>query len=414
MMSIRQRQRLFTGGLFLSVIILCISFTANTKPFQAHELRVDGLLRGGKTPTPALDHAGRLWLAWVENNHIFVGYSNDHGKNLVTKVKVTRESETIDSNGEARPKIALGLNNELYVAWTRRGQRPFTGDIRFSRSTDEGQTFSSPITVNDDEKPIGHRFESLGVNQRGEIFLVWIDKRDLESALADGDHYDGAALYYTWSHDNGQSFFPNKKIKDHVCECCRIAMVFQEDGWPVLIWREILAQSVRDHGIVRFTSMDTFSEIRRVNHDNWKIQGCPHHGPGFARDAHGQYHVVWFTGDGPKGPGVFYARSSDSGTTFTSSLRIGSHDAFGHADIEVFRNQVYVVWKERVGTDAMGIYVMTSDDTGSRWSKPRLITQTDGGSDHPLLIVDQANVFLSWFTVDEGYQLTPINSFTAS
>ncbi len=369
---------------------------------------LDGLLLGAVTPTPLLNESGQLWLAWVENNHIFVGRSDDYGNTLTTKVRVTNTSETIDSNGEARPKIAIGKQNEIYVAWTRRGKLPYTGDIRFSRSTDSGLTFTTPITVNDDELPIGHRFESLGVNHRGEIFLVWIDKRDLESARSRGERYDGAALYYTWSQNNGQSFLPNKKIKDHVCECCRIALEFQDDGWPVFVWREILTGSIRDHGVIRFTGLHTFSEINKVNHDNWKIDGCPHHGPGFALDNDGQYHVVWFTGEGPDGPGAFYARSSDQGKSFTPARRVGSQSTFGHADIEVIGDKVYIVWKERVEDNAMGIFLMVSDDSGIQWSTPRLINKTSGRSDHPLLITDQTNIFLSWFTGDEGYQLTAI------
>ena len=249
-------------------LVSTIETTSHEKKGTAEtEVVLDGLLHGATTPTPAFDRSGNLWLAWVDDNHVFVGRLDDRQGTLAQQTRVTQEAATIDANGEARPKLSFGLNNEIFVAWTQRGKAPFTGDIMFSRSTNAGRTFTRPTTVNDDHLPIGHRFESLGVNQHGDIFLVWIDKRDLETSVASGEPYDGAALYYAWSHDNGQSFSPNRKIKDHVCECCRIALSFQEDGWPVLVWRDVLAGSIRDHAVVRFTGSDTFSDVRRVNRD---------------------------------------------------------------------------------------------------------------------------------------------------
>ena len=387
---------------------IAIALPNRTTVTLAERALPDGLRLAGTTPTATFDHAGNLWLTWINEDHVFVGRSDDHGKTLTHMTRVTREVEIIDANGEARPKISFGLNDEIYVAWTRRGQRPFTGDIRFSRSTDSGQTFNLPVTVNDDRLPIGHRFESLGVNQYGDIFLVWIDKRDLESAILTGKQYSGAALYYAWSQDRGESFSRNRKIKDQVCECCRIGLSFQDNGWPVILWREVLTGNIRDHAVVRFTGRDAFSKIRRVNYDNWKIEGCPHHGPGFDLDTAGYYHIVWFTGDGEQGPGVFYTRSLDNGKTFSHPVRVGSKNSFGHADILAFRERLYVVWKERVDEDSMGIFLMTSDDAGVNWTREQLINKTNGGSDHPLLIADEDNVFLSWFTRDDGYHLTPI------
>ena len=217
-------------------------------------------------------------------------------------------------------------------------------------------------------------------------------------------------MYYAWSHDNGQSFSPNRKIKDHVCECCRIALSFQEDGWPVLVWREVRAGSIRDHAVARFTGSDTFSDIGRVNRDNWKIRGCPHHGPGFDLDADGRYHVVWFSGDGEQGAGVFYASSSNRGTTFTRPFRIGRENTFGHADITAFQDRLYLVWKERTNNGLMGIFLMSSNDAGATWHDQQLITYTTGGSDHPLLVTKEDEVFVSWFTRNEGYRLVRITS----
>jgi len=321
----------------------------------------------GAFPSAVFAETGRLWVTWIDGQHVVVTSSTDRGRTFGAPTRVTTEAEEIDATGDARPKVAIGTADEVYVAWTRRGTRPFTGDIRFARSIDGGRSFSTPRTVNDDGLPTGHRFESLGVNERGELFMVWIDKRDLEQALADGEPYAGAALYYTWSTDGGVTFAPNRKIKDHVCECCRIALTFDPDGWPVLVWREVLEGGIRDHGVVRFLDRDRFTAVGRVAVDGWRIDGCPHHGPALSRDIDGTYHAVWLTGFGPRGPGAFYARSVDEALTFTEPMRVGTRTTLGHADIEVLGRHVVIVWKERVKPNATAVHLMESEDAGRTW-----------------------------------------------
>jgi hypothetical protein len=48
---------------------------------------------------------------------------------------------------------------------------------------------------------------------------------------------------------------------------------------------------------------------------------------------------------------------------------------------------------------------MRSDDAGLTWSEPREIAHTHGRSDHPQLLARGADVFLSWFTVEDGYRI---------
>ena len=85
--------------------------------------------------------------------------------------------------------------------------------------------------------------------------------------------------------------------------------------------------------VVRFLDANRWSGISRVAEDNWRIDACPHHGPGLAIDADGTYHAVWATGESPRGPGSFYARSVDQGGTFSTPLPIGAPDTLAHADV---------------------------------------------------------------------------------
>ena len=105
------------------------------------------------------DTNGVLWLAKVKNKKLLVSNSHDNGVNFSTPVVVTPEAENIYADGENRPKIAVAQDGTVLLTWSKKQSKKYSGDIRFSRSTDSGKSFSLPITLNDDGLITGHRFD---------------------------------------------------------------------------------------------------------------------------------------------------------------------------------------------------------------------------------------------------------------
>ncbi len=193
----------------------------------------------------------------------------------------------------------------------------------------------------------GHRFDVLGVSPRGDVVVAWIDKRDLEAAAARQQAYEGAAIYYTTSRDDGRSFGPNRKLKDNVCECCRLALGFDAASTPILLWRDILPGGIRDHSLARLAGSRP-SPVR-ATFDDWRINACPHHGPSLAIAADGAAHLAWFSGDGAAKGGVFYARSADGGSSFGKAIRLGDVDSASHPSVLTSDRRALVAWKESGG-----------------------------------------------------------------
>lgn len=355
-------------------------------------------------PSAAFAPDGTLWLAWVDQSRVYASSSKDLGKTFSPAQAVGPNGDAIDANGEARPKIAVGPRGEVYVSYTRKGQRPFTGDIRFSRRLADGR-FAEPVTVNDDGLATGHRFDTLAVSPRGVVRLVWIDKRDLEGAKAKGGSYEGAALYQAVSTDGGLTFSANAKVKDGICECCRLALAWDGET-PLLLWRDILDGGIRDHSIARLDGVGT-PAARRATDDGWKIDGCPHHGPALAIGAEGTWHLAWFTGEGKRGAGTFYRRSTDQGRSFSEPIRVGSTGA-GRPALLAAGGSVWLAWKETAGPGSTAVRGMRSDDAGLTWSAAEELAGTTDNSDHPLLVARGTEAFLSWFTSQEGYRLIRI------
>lgn len=350
--------------------------------------------------TAAFDEKGRLWRVLAKEKHVLVSHSDDGGKSYSNSVKVNAEPEDILGDGENRPKIIV-RKGVVYVSYTQGLAKPMTGNIRFSRSVDGGKTFSQPITVNDNLEIISHRFEAMGINDRGQVYIAWLDKRDLSAAAKKGEKYIGLGVYYAISDDNGVSFHPNIKAADHGCECCRVAMAMDTDGTPVIAWRHVFGKNVRDHAMLR---LDGKSQLIRLSHDNWEIDACPHHGPAASIASDGVYHFVWFD-NAPERKGLFYAHSSDQGKSFSTPLNFGNFKAqSSHPHVLSLGKRVYIAWKEFDG-EATSIFLIHSSDGGKQWSAPNKIASTSDTSDHPFLIGDGKNAYLSWNAAKEGFRL---------
>lgn len=393
--------------LFLAGLAASVPALADDPPPQKRD---KGKMWQAALARPALsvgtssDQRGRLWLARVEKGYLYVSHSADKGKNFGAPVRVNSVPENIASDGENRPKIVVAPNGHIYVAYTTSLEKPYSGHIRFSRSLDGGSSFSEPITVNDNREVISHRFEAMGVNDRGEITLAWLDKRDLSAAERKGKKFIGASVYYAVSKNGGASFEPDRKAADHACECCRVAMAMDKDDVPVIFWRHIYGKNVRDHALLR---LDGKSQPVRVSWDNWEVDACPHHGPAISIGADGVYHLTWFN-NAPQRHGLFYAYSSDRGKSFSAPAGFGDYEAqASHPAVLSLGKSVVIAWKEFDGQNSI-INLMTSGDGGKSWSPPQKLATTSGASDHPLLTGDGNQPYLSWNTVKEGFRLIEI------
>jgi hypothetical protein len=339
----------------------------------------------------AFDAQGRLWVAHVADGGIVLQSSADQGRSWTAARQVLPQPESVEANGEARPKLAFGPQGQLYLSYTQALSKPHTGNIRFMRSLDGGATFSAPYTVQRDRAPIGHRFDDIQVDAQGRIFLTWLDKRDKEAALAAQRPYRGIAIYYAVSSDGGASFGEDVKLADHTCECCRIATAIDEKGRVNAMWRHIFEPNIRDHAFAILPASGRPAAAQRATQDGWQIDACPHHGPSLAFDSSGQRHQVWFTAANDEG-GLFYSGNG-------KLMRLGGMQA-EHGEVAAAGMRVTIAWKEFDGV-ATGIHAKVSRDGGATWSERTLAT-TQGASDHPHLLRHGDAAWLLWRTADEG------------
>jgi hypothetical protein len=409
----------FAAGFALWVVALSVAgaheAVAPADPHAAHmsmsaapESQTQPLATGA-----AFDARHRRWVAWVEGQHVVVAHSDDAGRTLSAPVTVNALPEPIYTSAENRPKLATSpVGRAIYASWSMPLDAPYTGMVRFSRSLDGGATWSVPVTVHRDRQAITHRFDMMTVDPAGRIFIAWIDKRGLTAAKAAGQAYDGAAIYYAVSRDGGASFEPERKVIDHTCECCRIAMAVDPAGHVEAAWRNVFPGQIRDHALaVLPPSADTPVTPLRATFSNWHVEACPDHGPALAITPDGTRHLAWFgVVDGRAD--VFYSRIGADGRPLGAAWAFGENPAApneqaSHAALVARGDVVWLAGKAFDG-DTMQIKLRRSDDRGAHWSEPRVVASTTGASDNPQLLDDAGRIYLSWRTRNDGYRLIDV------
>lgn len=367
----------------------------------------------------AFDAKGVLWRVSAKDGFVLVDASNDLAKTFSSPIAINSEPQKIGLDGDARPKIAIAPNGNIYLTWTQALPKPYTGYIWFARSANGGKSFDKPYVVHTDRAEITHRFDALAVANTGRIYVAWVDKRDLESAKISKAKYDGAAIYTAISDDQGASFKSEQKLADNSCECCRIALGTTQDGQAVAMWRHLFEGGVRDHAMMQFggsstSNSITSSGIHRASFGQWKIDACPHHGPAIARgDQNGNtwgWHMAWFDGASDTSKtGLYYARMDSEAWVSSPAKRFGdANQQAGHPALLSQGEQVWLAWKELTDTASV-IKLAYSSDGGRSWAPTRDVTQTAGRADYPQLLAKQNQTFLAWATEKEGLQLLNVS-----
>lgn len=347
----------------------------------------------GSAVAVAADEQGRLWSVDMRQGQLWLSRSSDGGKTFTEIGKVNAQPEAILADGQNRPQIAVH-GQVVVVSWSQALPKLHTGHVRMARSEDGGLSFAPPVIVNDNREEIGHGFNAMKMDRRGNLAVVWLDGRERSAAARKGGKYAGSSVYYATSSDFGKTWTANSKLADNTCECCRIGLAIEPDGTAVAQWRHLFAGGVRDFATA---ALKPGAPVLRASEDGWEISACPHHGGDLAIDADGRRHYVWFTGSARK-PGLFY-RYAD-GAQFGTTLPFGDLDAqAGHPTVFADGKNVAVVWREFDGR-RYRLRRMQSADRGASWSASSTVAEAEGATDLPLFVQGAAQPLVAWGTAD--------------
>jgi hypothetical protein len=355
----------------------------------------------GKTITSAFSPSGDLWRVWSQQGKIHYQISKDNGQNFDDAKTVNIPEEKISARNENRPKIAFDSTQGVYLSWAMAREKKYTADIRYSYSSDYGNTFTAPITINDDGLLAGHSFNEMAVNDEGEVSIVWLDGR-LKQRKGAGN---GSAIFIaTGNMTKVTEPFVNQEVVNGTCVCCRLAVDYNQQGNLAIFWRHIYGDNIREFAI---TTLSEQSTPYQVSYDHWKINGCPHQGGALAIDKSNRYHMVWYN-QGDKGKGVFYAYSDSSGKTLSSPLAVGEQAAqAAHPHMNENNEVVDIVWTQFTGA-VHQLWHQQSTNKGLSFGEAKVLATSTKGSDRPFIIQKGNSSFVSWHRFQQGHWVSQL------
>ena len=390
----------------LGILLMSISALTHAQTHQ-HEMKKPVVsctttgLECANAATPFMTNDGELWVTWTAGGVVSVARSTNLGKTFDEPIRLAEHGKSLDTGGDARPQIVIDSQRRIVIAYAFFKDTNWNAQINTVVSEHLGKNFSKPISIVKDET--SQRFPSM-INSKNGIFITWIDKRLIAEENKKGKKKLGGSVAYGWLDQKGMITGKEVIANPSTCECCRIGVALTPDQSLAFVYRAIFDQGIRDHAVQIVQANGQVGKVIPIANDQWKTDTCPHHGPTITVSKNGTIHTAWFT-QGTNRTGVFYAKSSNQGVSFSSPRQLGDEGSnVSRPYLLSLDNQVWLVWKEFDGEKSR-VYAEYSANDGQTWSDKKLISETSGYSDHPLLISSQGKVYLSWLTRQKGYEL---------
>ncbi len=134
----------------------------------------------------------------------------------------------------------------------------------------------------------------------------------------------------------------------------------------------------------------------RATYDEWRVDGCPHHGPSLATAGDG-FHAVWFgirEQGGAKVSGVRYGRLHSDGNPVEGTVQVLPDDRAEHASVAAHGSRVAVVWRSVDGMTSTLKAWLSLD--GGKTFRASTLGQASGDNDFPRLVQQGPRMAVVW------------------
>ncbi len=390
------------------------------------------------TPRLATDGLGNWVAVWTSlddlggtigaDTDILVSRSTDNGSSWTSPTALNSEAATDGSAEDREPRIITDAAGTWIAVWRSNHDVGVTGtdkDIYFSRSTDNGVTWSAMTPVNttalgDTGSDIS---PDLATDEAGVWVAVWSSNEDIGGG--DGTDYD---LYYSRSSDGGLTWSSPLDLSNASADAgADLSPKIAADGagnW-ITVWDADGLQGGGSFGtdIAFVRSLD--------NGASWSVPALIPTVPNWndrnasvATDKNGNWLVVWESNNTLGSTigldeDILFSRSTDLGASWSPiavlnrQIYTDNPDTRPHAVSDAAGHFV-VVWHSTenlgatVGTDGDILY-STSSDGGATWSTQLPVSvsaRSDSASDgDPFLATDGSGHWVTVWSTNGTYNV---------
>lgn len=342
----------------------------------------------------------------------------------VEPTAVLNSNATTDTRDDDRVHIDTDRNGVWISVWDSREDLGGIGadhDILYSRSLDDGDTWSAPATLNTnastDASTAADLTPFIAADGLGNWICVWRSTGDIgPGAGTDND------IIYAVSTDSGVTWSAPAVIHSNAntdtgTDTWPFIATDREGTW-IAVWysNEDLGGAGTDNDIlyVKSTDLGTTWSAPSLLNDNGATDIGTDIRPNIASDGADNWVCVWTSGEelgttGTDGD-IFFVQSSDDGTTWTSTAALNAlaNTDTGSDDnprvIADGNGRFLAIWRSREPSLGAGgdkdIWFATSLNDGKNWSTQATLnigaTSDTEDEDNPHIMSDGSTWVASW------------------
>ena len=264
------------------------------------------------------------------------------------------------------PAGAIDSTDAIHVVWY--DTTPGNYAVYYRRSTDGGATWSALKRLTwasgDAVCP------SIAADSNDDLHLVWQD------ATSGNDE-----IYYRKSTDAGASWSAAKRLTWTSGNSWEPLLAIDSANAIHVVWYDDTPGNLEVYYRGSADGGETWGSTKRLTWNSSRSES-----PVIAIDGADAVHVAWY--DNMPGHGeIYYKRSTDGGTTWSSMRRLTwlSYCAFPSIAADS-GTSVHLAWAVEAAA-GMEIYYKRSTDSGATWSASKRLVGNPGGSSAPALAV---------------------------
>ncbi len=265
---------------------------------------------GGVDPSMRVDSAGIIYLAYQNSGDIFFRKSTNGGAGFSARVRVT--DDTVSQTGQELPSISVNNKGQIFVTWLDYRTDPYSAFA--SVSFDDGLTFTPNVQVN--EPGTSGAPGDIAADDTGKVYVSY-------GGVLDGRR----GLIVARSIDSGQSFTYRTFADDSLWEggYASLAVLGQLIG---AAWTGTRVVNNNLEITMRFSvSLDcgqTFSTGVRVDNDSDLTLGTNPSTPSLAY-RNGVFYVAWMRPDVLGPSKILFSYTIDNGQSFAPNVDVNAN-----------------------------------------------------------------------------------------
>jgi hypothetical protein len=306
----------------------------------------------------------------IPNNNNNSGITSDFNFSNITNI-------TNNKHDSVYAQIA-SIDNHLYLIWQESvgddKPKETNYEIYFKKSVDNGNTFSKSINLSNNTGFSEH--PQIAVSKTG-IFIVWADNTNSNNTeiMFTKSEDNGTTFSKVINLSNNSKNSNNQEISAYDEN---VYVVWQDidptsssnnNNKKNLTDKEISSNIIFRGSLDNGNTFYDTIELANNTKDSYpKVNSYQNY-----------VYVVWNSENGnsfknDKNNGLFFIRSSDKGNSFENSSRIVNNN-FGESQISVSKDEVVIVWGGLHSKNITDIYFVKSNDNGTSFTDPYTILE---------------------------------------